>query len=424
MLKDTSSSCEGKDHKSDAPIKDVARPHGKVQDFATRQQTYRYTKDDFFTLRSGERVPRLRGGGEFDDYGDTYNTGWNDDTYNTGWNDDTYNTGWNDDSYNTRWNDDTYNTGWHRDPSDSEGYARRSPGRDWYDQPEEWRENAGRGRSLSPERDPIGREIHPGEWSGGQDGTNVDKDEQERRDEAEALLKEAAEFIQRLKMKEQEEAGQHNGDGNGGGDGGNHVVYEGDDSSSDGAPTDLSAVRADYPALDKKLLLIEEKLNVEGHADTFQIIEHVSQEERIIGFDRWVYRFAEHDADHMFGHVMELAEAQRKLQKYIDDPNVDDSSVEVYIGQDLGNSAKSFDIVLQRDEPGEKPEILHQIEVLAPRGAILKELGQALINAINHAADKLPDGVRAEPDKHLPPGELEATIAIDPWPPEIGLRGR
>ncbi len=97
--------------------------------------------------------------------------------------------------------------------------------------------------------------------------------------------------------------------------------------------------------------------------------------------------------------------------------------MEVYIGQDLGNSAKSFDIVVQRDEPGEKPEILHQIEVLAPRGAILKELGQALINAINHAADKLPDGVRAEPDKHLPPGELEATIAIDPWPPESAYVG-
>ena len=86
------------------------------------------------------------------------------------------------------------------------------------------------------------------------------------------------------------------------------------------APTDLSAVRADYPELNEKLLLIEEKLNAEGHADTFQIIDSVSQEERIIGFDRWVTWFAEHDADHMFGHVMELAEAQRQLQKCIDDP--------------------------------------------------------------------------------------------------------
>ena len=258
MLKETSSSHEGKDHKSDAPTNNVARPHGKVRDFATRQQTYRYTKDDFFTLRSGERVPRLRGEEnliimEIPITQDGTTIPITQDgtmiSNNTGWNDDFYNTGWNDDSYNTRWNDDTYNTGWHRDPSDSEGYARRSPGRDWYDQPEEWRENAGRGRSLSPERDPIGREIHPGEWSGEQDGTNVDKDEQERRDEqkrrdeAEALLKEAAEFIQLLRMKDQGYVRPHNGgeydggqgDGNGGGDDGKPVGYDSSGESDTGS---------------------------------------------------------------------------------------------------------------------------------------------------------------------------------------------
>ncbi len=117
--------------------------------------------------------------------------------------------------------------------------------------------------------------------------------------------------------------------------------------------------------LKNKLLLIEEKLNAEGHPDKFQIIERVRQEKRIVGFDDWVYRFAEHDADHMLGHVMELAEAQRQLQKCIDDPKVDDSSVKVYIGLDLGNSAKSFDIVVQREEPGKRPKILRPVKLLS-----------------------------------------------------------
>ena len=88
-----------------------------------------------------------------------------------------------------------------------------------------------------------------------------------------------------------------------------------------------------------------------GHADTFQIIDSVSQEARIVGFDRWATAFAEHDAKYMFSHVMELAEAQRLLQEYIDDPDV-----KVYIGQDLlGNSVPSLDIVVQREEYGENP---------------------------------------------------------------------
>ena len=123
----------------------------------------------------------------------------------------------------------------------------------------------------------------------------------------------------------------------------------------------------------------------------------------------------------MLGHVIELAEAQRQLQKSIDDPKVDDSSVKVYISLDLGNKDKSFDIVVKCEELGKEPEILRQIEVLAPRGAILKEPDQALINAINHAATKIPKGVRSGTEP--PPGELEATIAIIDWPPKPAYVG-
>ena len=114
MPKEMSLSLEGREQKADAPTHNGARPHGKVRDFATRPQTHQYTKGDYFTLRSGERVLRLRGGGDFDDYGDSYNTGWNDDSYNTGWNnnpyryEDTYNTGWDGDTYNTERDNDPY----------------------------------------------------------------------------------------------------------------------------------------------------------------------------------------------------------------------------------------------------------------------------------------------------------------------------
>jgi hypothetical protein len=97
MLKDISSSHEGREPRSDSPTKDGARSHGKVRDFATRPVTYRYAKSDFFTLRSGERVPRLRGGADNDaNYGDLYNTGWYGDSSNTG---EYGGSGWQEDPY-------------------------------------------------------------------------------------------------------------------------------------------------------------------------------------------------------------------------------------------------------------------------------------------------------------------------------------
>ena len=201
-------------------------------------------------------------------------------------------------------------------------------------------------------------------------------------------------------------------------DGGEHDGYN---NSGAAAPTDLSAVRADYPELDEKLLLIEEKLNAEGHADTFQIIDSVSQEARIVGFDRWATAFAEHDAKYMFSHVMELAEAQRLLQEYIDDPDV-----KVYIGQDLlGNSVPSLDIVVQREEYGENPEILYQTEVKAPEKGIETPMGYEVAKGAIHATDKIEafiDYKEKHPDEYNgsespPRGSLGATVAVDPWPP-------
>ena len=210
------------------------------------------------------------------------------------------------------------------------------------------------------------------------------------------------------------------GDGNSGGDGGNYVVHDEyhSDSDEDAAPTDLSAVRAAYPALDDKLLLIEEKLNAEGHTDTFQIIESVSQEERIVGFDEWVAQSANREAVRMLDTVMELAEAQRQLQKCIDDPKVDDSSVKVYIGQDIDkgfHGGVPFDIVVKKDG-----EILRQIEVQVPDCGKQQSEHMLLTNAIVHAADKIPKSVRTNRE-HLPPGELEATVAV-PWPLESSIQ--
>ncbi len=384
MPKEMSLSLEGREQKADAPTHNGARPHGKVRDFATRPQTHQYTKGDYFTLRSGERVLRLRGGGDFDDYGDSYNTGWNDDSYNTGWNndpyryEDTYNTGWDGDTYNTERDNDPYryedtyryeelykyedpyryedpSDQWRKEPASTSdiyseaiellrerpgnmGDERRESDADPYRASwslQQWAEELSSTRILSnAELEQLrecllneGNESRRG--SGDKDGHHVvNSDEYDggySREELEAAREELEQRLRMLEIRdgvveeEQHDGGEHDGgqgDGNGGGDGGNRGVRDGDDSSN-AAPTDLSAVRAAYSELDAKLLLIEGKLNVEGHADTFQIIEHVSQEERIIGFDRWVYRFAEHDADHMFGHVMELAEAQRQLQNIL-----------------------------------------------------------------------------------------------------------
>jgi hypothetical protein len=109
MPKEISSSHEGRDQRPDAPTRDGARYHGKVPDFATRPQTYRYAKGDFFTLRSGERVPRLRGGADDDaNYGDLYNTGGyggSSDTGGYGWYGDSSNSGGYGDY---RWQEDPY----------------------------------------------------------------------------------------------------------------------------------------------------------------------------------------------------------------------------------------------------------------------------------------------------------------------------
>jgi hypothetical protein len=209
---------------------------------------------------------------------------------------------------------------------------------------------------------------------------------------------------------------ERNSGGDGDGDGGHRWVHDGYDSSSDGAPTDLSAVRAAYPALDEKLLLIEEKLSAEGHTDTFQIIESVSEEPRIVGFADWVAESAGRDAERMFDKVMELAAARYVLQEHIDDPDVI-----VRIGQDAHSKGHSFDITVEHLLPNGDAEILRQIEVYTPDEGF-KE-GKEFISAIAHAASKIPQGVRSG-EIPLPSGKLEAIVAIDPWPPESLRKGK
>ena len=200
MLKDQSSSLEGREQRPDAPTNKGARSHGKVRDFATHPETHQYAKGDYFTLRSGERVLRLRGGadnyddpyntGYYDDpyntgyYDDPYNTGYYDDPYNTGYYDDPYNTGYYDDPHNTGYYDDPYNTGYYDDPSDLGADARRSPARDGHDQPEERIEYSQEGRSLPPAQDrySIEREIHPEEQVGPADTSAGEREQlRERR---------------------------------------------------------------------------------------------------------------------------------------------------------------------------------------------------------------------------------------------------
>ncbi len=170
--------------------------------------------------------------------------------------------------------------------------------------------------------------------------------------------------------------------------------------------------------LKEKIRLIEEKLSANGHADKLQIIERVRQEKRIVGIDEWVAQSANREAVRMLDTVMELAEAQRQLQKYIDDPKVDDSSVRVYVGQDIDkgfHGEAPFDIVIKKDG-----KILRQIEVQVPVCGN-QSAYTLLMKAIVHAAHKIPDGVR-EGSTPCPPGELEATIAIVPWPFESSIQ--
>src|SRR5271157_892510 len=173
MPKELSSSRDEREPRSDAPTHKGARSQDKVQDFATHPETHQYAKGDYSTLRSGERVLRLRGGA--DNYDDPYNTGYYDDPYNTGYYDDPYNTGY---------YDDPYNTGYYDDPSDLGADARRSPARDGHDQPEERIEYSQEGRSLPPAQDrySIEREIHPEEQVGPADTSAGEREQlRERR---------------------------------------------------------------------------------------------------------------------------------------------------------------------------------------------------------------------------------------------------
>jgi hypothetical protein len=173
-------------------------------------------------------------------------------------------------------------------------------------------------------------------------------------------------------------------------------------------PTDLSAVRAAYPELDQKLIQIEEKLRAQGQADLFQIIEEVSQHKRMVGFADWVAESAGREAERMLDVVMELVEARRLLQEHLADP-----SVIVRFGQDAHSDGHSFDITVECLLPNGESQILRQTDVYTPDKGVKK--GDELISAIAHAATKIPLGVR-DGSESLPPGTLEATIAV-PWPP-------
>ena len=108
----------------------------------------------------------------------------------------------------------------------------------------------------------------------------------------------------------------------------------------------------------------------------------------------------------MLDKVMELAAARYVLQEYIDDPNVI-----VRIGQDAHSKDPSFDITVEHLLPNGDAKILRQIEVYTPANGFKD--GDELISAIAHAASKIPQGVR-DGSELLPPGTLEAIVAVNP----------
>ena len=185
-------------------------------------------------------------------------------------------------------------------------------------------------------------------------------------------------------------------------------------------PTKLSDVVSEkYSELATEISHIEGMLRTKNLTDTFPIIERVSQEDRIDGFADWVAKSATIEAERILDRVMELTMAWHVFQEYMDDP-----SVTISIGQDVRTDKErvsSFDIVVQREEPGEKPEILRQIEVNMPDGSKNPTNGQAFINAIIHAATKIRGIIehkkRTRGSESPPPGMLEATTAVS-WPPK------
>ena len=143
MPKELPSSRDEREQRSDALTNKGAHSQGKVHDFAVRSQTYRYTKDDYFTLRSGERVPRLRGGSEFDDYDDSGGYGGYGDSYDSG----TYGSYGRDGGHGGWYGDDegyrgSYDRGWRGDDEEYRGSYDRIGHRD----DEEYRGSYDRGR--------------------------------------------------------------------------------------------------------------------------------------------------------------------------------------------------------------------------------------------------------------------------------------
>ena len=263
MPKELPSSRDEREQRSDALTNKGAHSQGKVHDFAVRSQTYRYTKDDYFTLRSGERVPRLRGGSEFDDYDDSGGYGGYGDSYNSG----TYGSYGRDGGHGGWYGDDegyrgSYDRGWRGDDEEYRGSYDRIGHRD----DEEYRGSYDRGRygdDGNPSdqwKEHLASTSDKSAWEREQQTKGQDewlKDERERAREAEEWSKfreenrrdkeafepikqEILELIRQWEMKD-EEARQHDGDvhdggqggGNGGGDGGNRGVRDGYNSDSD-----------------------------------------------------------------------------------------------------------------------------------------------------------------------------------------------
>ena len=273
MPKELPSSRDEREQRFDALTNKGAHSQGKVHDFAVRSQTYRYTKDDYFTLRSGERVPRLRGGSEFDDYDDSGGYGGYGDSYDLG----TYGSYGRDGGHGGWYGDDegyrgSYDRGWRGDDEEYRGSYDRIGHRD----DEEYRGSYDRGRygdDGNPSdqwKEHLASTSDKSAWEREQQTKGQDewlKDERERAREAEEWSKfreenrrdkeafepikqEILELIRQWEMKD-EEARQHDGDvhdggqggGNGGGDGGNRGVRDGYNSDSDKDARELHEAR-------------------------------------------------------------------------------------------------------------------------------------------------------------------------------------
>jgi hypothetical protein len=265
MLKDISSSHEGREPRSDSPTKDGARSHGKVRDFATHPVTYRYAKSDFFTLRSGERVLRLRGGADDEGYG---GSGWQEDPYKYG---DSSNTGWYGDSSNSggygddRWQEDPYRYDPYR-PEDLDKYE--NPFDRWGKEPASTSHISSEEIERLSERLSEMRGESSKEWALDLLHRRITETPDESSKEwaldllhrrmtetpDESSKEWALDLLHQRITEACDESGRSSQGGNGGGDGGHRGLHDGYDSDEDNNNENIIPLSSETPAVGRLII--------------------------------------------------------------------------------------------------------------------------------------------------------------------------